>query len=60
MPEHDESSVPQTLPLVFKLRAVGPEELKDLLLGQLRLGVVQEPPVALTSPICNFDAGPIW
>lgn len=59
MPEHDESGVPQTLPLVFEFRAVGPEELKDLLLGQPRPGMVQEPPAALTSPICNLDAGPI-
>ena len=61
MAEHDESGVPQTLPLVFKLRAVGPEELKDLLLGQLHPDVAKEPPVTLTSPTCNIDpAGPIW
>lgn len=59
MPEHDEPSVPQTLPLILEFRAVGPEEFKDLFLGQPRVGALQEPPEALTSPICNLDAGPI-
>lgn len=48
VPEHDESGVTQTLPLVFELRAVGPEELEDLFLGQSRPVVMQEPPVART------------
>lgn len=62
MAEHDESCVSQTLPLVFKLWAVGPEELKDLpvLRGQLHPDAVQKPPVTLTSPICNLAKGPIW
>lgn len=44
VPEHDESGVTQTLPLVFKLRAVGPEELEYLFLGQSHAGVFKKPP----------------
>lgn len=59
MPEHDESGVSETLPFIFEFRAVGPEEFKNLLLGQWRPKIVWQRSVPLTSPICSFDAGPI-